>query len=143
MADILQDFPIKAPPDRVFQAVSDPAFIDEWWTQRSRGQPAVGATYDLDFGPGYQWRAVVTKSVPSSAFELRLIAADPDWVGSIVGFELTPSPSGTQVRFYHCGWREPDEHYRISTHCWAMYLRILRRHLEHGESVPYDRRLDV
>jgi len=23
------------------------------------------------------------------------------------------------------------------------YLRILRRHLEHGESVPYDSRLDV
>lgn len=26
------------------------------------------------------------------------------------------------------------------THCWAMYLRILR---EHGESVPYEKRLDV
>jgi hypothetical protein len=26
---------------------------------------------------------------------------------------------------------------------WAMYLRVLKRHLEHGESVPYERRLDV
>jgi len=24
-----------------------------------------------------------------------------------------------------------------------MYLRILRRHIEHGESVPYEKRLDV
>jgi uncharacterized protein YndB with AHSA1/START domain len=143
VADILQDFPIKATPDRVFRAVSDPASIDEWWTQRCSGQPAVGATYDLDFGPEYLWRAVVTKSVADTAFELRLTEADADWIGSVVGFELMPSASGTQVRFYHRGWREPNEHYRISSHCWAMYLRILRRHLEHGESVPYDRRLDV
>src|SRR6185295_4781225 len=95
------------------------------------------------FRSQYLWRAVVTKSVADTAFELRLTEADADWIGSVVGFELMPSASGTQVRFYHRGWREPNEHYRISSHCWAMYLRILRRHLEHGESVPYDRRLDV
>jgi uncharacterized protein YndB with AHSA1/START domain len=143
MADILQDFPIKVPPDRVFRAVSDPAGIDQWWTERCSGEPTVGATYDLDFGPEYLWRAEVTRSEPDAAFELRLTVADPDWEGSVVGFELTPSASGTQVRFYHRGWPEPNEHYRISSHCWAMYLRILRRHLEHGESVPYDQRLDV
>jgi len=143
MADILQDFPIKVPPDRVFRAVSDPAGIDKWWTERCSGAPTVGATYDLDFGPEYQWRAVVTKAVPGTAFELRLTAADADWTGSVVGFELAPSESGTTVRFYHRGWPESNEHYRMSSHCWAMYLRILRRHLEHGESVPYDRRLDA
>jgi len=37
----------------------------------------------------------------------------------------------------------PARVFRISTHCWAMYLRILRRHFEHGESVPYEDRLDV
>jgi hypothetical protein len=37
----------------------------------------------------------------------------------------------------------PAGHYRTSCHCGALYLRILRRHLEHGESVPYERRLDV
>jgi hypothetical protein len=65
MADILQDFPINATPDRVFKAVSDPAMLDQRWTLQSRGQPSVGATYDLDFGPEYQRRAVVTKAVPS------------------------------------------------------------------------------
>src|SRR4030095_2963070 len=108
------DFPINAPPDRVFKAVSDPAGLDQWWTRRSSGQPAVGATYDLDFGPEYQWRAVVTKSVPGVAFELQLTQADQDWVGSVVGFELSPrtTASGTSVRFYHRGWSQPNEHYR-------------------------------
>jgi uncharacterized protein YndB with AHSA1/START domain len=143
MHDILQDFPIAAEPARVYRAVSEPALLDEWWTLRSTGTPSLGARYDLDFGPGYKWAAVVTKAEPGSAFELRMTDADGDWVGSQVGFDLQPSSSGTQVRFYHCGWPEANEHYRISCHCWALYLRILRRHIEKGESVPYEQRLDV
>jgi uncharacterized protein YndB with AHSA1/START domain len=143
MADILQDFPIQAPPSRVFDAVSRPALLDEWWTVRSSGTPEAGAEYDLDFGPGYLWRAVVTTCRPGAHFELRLTGADADWTDTLVGFELSPAGSGTEVRFYHRGWPQANDHHRTSCHCWALYLRILRRHLEHGERVPYEQRLDV
>ena len=143
MHDILQDFPIAADPARVYRAVSDPALLDEWWTLKSAGRAAVGESYDLDFGPGYRWRAVVTRADPGAAFELRMTNAEPDWMDSVVGFTLEPSAQGTQVHFYHRSWPEANAHYRISCHCWAMYLRILRRHIEHGVSVPYDKRLDV
>ena len=88
MPDILQEFPIAAEPARVFRAVSEPALLDEWWTLRSTGRASVGSTYDLDFGPGYHWRAEVTKSEPGSAFELRMTTSDPDWEHTLVGFEL-------------------------------------------------------
>jgi len=143
MADILQDFPIAADPARVFDGVTSPPLLDEWWTLRSSGRPVVGASYDLDFGPGYQWRAVVTKAEPRAAFELEMTHADADWNGTRVGFELEPCEYGTQVRFYHRGWPEDNAHYRTSCHCWALYLRVLRRHLEHGESVAYADRLSV
>ena len=145
MPDILQDFPIDVPPARVFAAVSEPALLDEWWTLRSSGSPVVGSTYELDFGPGYLWRAEVTRSEPAAAFELRMTESDDDWRGTLVGFTLAAASAGrgTQVRFHHRGWPEPNEHYRISCHCWALYLRILRRHLERGERVPYAERLDA
>ena len=143
MPDILQEFPIAAEPAQVFRAVSEPSLLDEWWTLHSSGQPSVGANYELDFGPEYRWSAVVTKSEPGVAFELRMTTSDSDWQGTLVGFELTPSGAGTQMRFYHRGWPEENAHYRISCHCWALYLRILRRHIEYGESVPYDQRLAV
>ncbi|MCH8956850.1 SRPBCC domain-containing protein, partial [candidate division KSB1 bacterium] len=38
---------------------------------------------------------------------------------------------------------EANEHYRVSCYCWAMYLRLLKRYVEHGETVPYEDRLDV
>jgi uncharacterized protein YndB with AHSA1/START domain len=143
MPDIFHDFPINAPRARVFKAVSDPQGLDAWWTKTAAGEPREGAEYDLGFGPQYAWRARVTGVVPDSEFELQLVAADVDWTGTRVGFRLDGNGGTTQVRFHHTGWPTLNEHYRISCYCWAMYLRILRRFLEHGETVPYEHRLDV
>lgn len=143
MADILHDFSINVPIDRVFTAVSTPAGLDAWWTERSAGTPARGAEYQLGFGPGYEWRARLTECAAPTAIEYELTSADRDWLGTRVGFGLRPAGPGTGLRFYHTGWPSPNDHYRTSSYCWAMYLRILKRHLEFGESVPYTQRLDV
>jgi uncharacterized protein YndB with AHSA1/START domain len=143
MPDILHDFLIKAPPDRVFAAVSAPAGLDAWWTRRSGGVSRVDAEYELEFGPPYEWRARVTRCVPDHEFELELTKADQEWLGTRVGFRLAAVAGGTQVRFSHVGWPTASEHFRISSYCWAMYLRLLRRYLEHGEIVAYERRLAV
>jgi uncharacterized protein YndB with AHSA1/START domain len=143
MPDIFHDFPIAVPPSRAFRAVSTPADLDQWWTMDSSGKPAKGAEWELGFGPGYDWRAVVSRCTPDRSFEFKLVSSGPDWMGTLVGFELTPHENSTQVRFHHTGWPEQNEHYRISCYCWAMYLRVLKRFLEHGETVPYERRLDV
>jgi uncharacterized protein YndB with AHSA1/START domain len=143
MPDILHDFPIAAPPARVFDAVSAPAALDAWWTVRSSGRPALGETYQLGFGPAYDWRWLVTRCTAGAEFELEITEADRDWRGTRVGFRLEGLDGGTQVRFHHVGWPASNEHYRVSCCCWAMYLRLLRRHVELGEVVPYERRLDV
>jgi uncharacterized protein YndB with AHSA1/START domain len=143
MPDILHDLPIRADARRVFEAVTSPAGLDRWWTLASSGEPVRGTEYALDFGPGYRWRARVTQSVPDAAFELELVRADADWTGTRVGVELEPREGATWLRFRHTGWQETNEHYRVSSCCWAAYLRILRRYLEHGETVPYERRLDA
>lgn len=143
MADILHDFPVARPPAEVFAAVALPSGLDRWWTERSEGVPVPGAEYVLWFGPEYDWRAVVTDVDPGRMIEWRLIEALPDWAGTRVRIELEPAGEGTQVRFGHLGWAGPTEHFRISSYCWAMYLRILTRYLEHGETVPYQQRLLV
>jgi len=143
MADIFHDLPIRASANDVFDMASKPPRLDEWWTLTSRGTPELGATYRLFFGEEYDWRARVTACEPGKRFELELTDAMPDWIGTRVSFELEPNGDTTMLRFAHTGWPSATPHYRTSNCCWAMYLRILRRHLEHGERVPYDRRLDV
>lgn len=143
MADITHHFPIAAPVDKVFRAVSNPAGLDHWWTKTSSGEPAEGAEYELGFGPGHDWRARVTRCVENQSFELTLTDAHEDWLGSKFEIELAPLNESTLVRFRHSGWPSANEHYYTSCFCWAMYLRILKRFVEHGETVPYEVRLDV
>ena len=81
--------------------------------------------------------------MPGIEFELEMTHADRDWTGSRVGVRLEGTGEVTRVQFRHTGWPDANAHYRTSCHCWALYLRVLRRYLENGESVPYDDRLDV
>ena len=143
MPDIFHDVPIKASAERVFRAVTTPEGLDTWWTKHATGTPRVGAEYTLGFGPGYDWRATVTRCVPTSEFELLMTEAHPDWQNTCVSIRIEDRDGRTLVRFSHCGWPSANDHYRLSCNCWALYLRILRRSLEHGESVPYEDRLDV
>ncbi len=143
MADIFHDFPIKAPMSEVFRAVSTPAGLDSWWTKQSSGEPSPGAEYELGFGPDFDWRAVVSKSIPDTEFELEITRSMDDWLGTRIGFRLEETNGITNVRFHHTGWPDADDHYRTSSFCWAMYLRLLGRHVETGEVVPYDDRLSV
>lgn len=143
MPDILHDFPINAPPDRVFDTLCSPAGLDAWWTKHAEGTPGVGNSYRLYFGPKYDWAAVMRRHEPQRAVEWEMTTSDADWQATRVGFRLRPEGDGTAVEFYHMGWPSANAHYRTSTFCWAMYLRLLKRYIETGEVVEYERRLEV
>lgn len=143
MASILHEFVIKAAPQGIFEAMTSPAGLDQWWTHYSSGEPRLDSTYALGFGPEYDWEARVTRCLKDQEFELELVEASDDWLGTRVGFRLEPLGDHTQVSFWHAGWKEETHHFRTSTFCWAMYLRLLRRYVERGEAVPYEERLDA
>jgi len=143
MANIYHHFPVNAGIDKVFDKISTPTGLDTWWSKHTSGNPIPGAIYEFHFGPGYNWKAVVSKFLPHAEFELQFIESDDDWKDSKVGFTLSSQDETTNIQFYHVDWKEDNEHYRVSNYCWAMYLRILKRNLEFGEEVPYDERLKV
>jgi uncharacterized protein YndB with AHSA1/START domain len=141
--DIQHRFPIAASIERVFDHVTKPSGLDTWWTKTSAGAPVLGSRYDLGFGPVYQWAAKVTAVDPPRRIAWRMVDADADWTGTTVGFLLEREGDGTLVEFAHEGWLGSNVHYRISSFCWAMYLRLLKLNLETGLRVEYERRLDV
>jgi uncharacterized protein YndB with AHSA1/START domain len=141
MPDILHDVWIQSKIEDVFRGITTPEGLDRWWTLKSTGTPEVGSTYELWFGPRHDWRARVTAYRARMEFDLEVTDASPDWVGTHVHFELEPRDGGTCLHFAHRGWPEMSEHFRVSSYCWAMYLRILRRYIEYGEKVSYTDRL--
>jgi uncharacterized protein YndB with AHSA1/START domain len=143
MARINHIFTIKAPLTDVFKGISAPGKLNMWWTKKSTGEPIVGAVYVLHFGENCVWEAIVTKSKPNKEFEWQMTKADDDWIDTKIGFILSEKNNTTTVSFYHKGWRKKNDHFKISSYCWAMYLRLLKRYIEHGERVAYEKRLSV
>ena len=143
MADIFHYFPVNAPIEKVFEIISTPSGLDKWWAANSSGKSAIGEIFNFHFEPDYDWSAVVSKYILNKEFELTMQVSDLDWQTSKIGFRLTERNKITEVQFYHIGWKEDNEHFRISNFCWAMYLRILKRNLEFGEFVKYADRLNV
>ena len=141
MPDIQHDFPIAAPTPAVFETLCSPGGLAAWWTETTEGRPGPGERYRLGFGAGYDWAGVIRRFEPDRLVEWEITEADDDWRGTRVGFRLAPRGDATDVEFWHTGWPDRNAHYRRSSFCWAMYLRLLRRHIEEGEVVPYAERL--
>lgn len=143
MPGIFHCFPVNATAPAVFEAIATPGGLACWWTKSSQGHPAAGEEYRLFFGAAYNWRAMVNSYEKDTVFELRMTSAMADWMNTEVRFELREKDGLTWVDFSHKGWPEFSEHYRISSFCWAMYLRLLKRYVEFGEVVEYEKRLEV
>ena len=141
--DIIHQLHIEGDIDTTFQAISTARGIAKWWSLDASGHSETGALINLNFGPEHKWQAQVTQLVAPTEFEIVLIEADPDWLETTVGFQLKSVQTGVDLRFYHQGWPQANDHYFISCYCWAMYLRLLKRYIEHGEFVPYGDRLKV
>ena len=114
MPDACFLFTVNATPDAVFKAIASAEGISTWWSLATDGEPEMGNIYTLDFGGGYVWRAEVTRCVNNAEFELTLIESMDDWLGSKVGFDLTPNDGKTSVDFVHSGWSGAGAHYRTS-----------------------------
>ncbi len=144
MADILHTLFVKAPVAEVFRCISSPAGLDRWWTKRCTGTPGPGVGYELYFSPQYQWRAVVSRCIANVEFELQMTHADPQWVGTKVGFKMREEGTATtRLEFHHSGWPQASNDFRVASFCWAMYLRCLKRYVEVKEESSYEDRVSA
>lgn len=143
MNKIVFRFPVCAPIESVFAALTNSEGLDSWWTMTSSCEPMAGGECKFGFGPEYQWRAVVSDWEPDWLVEYRFTEADSDWTGTTLRFALSAVRDLTMVDFAHANWREANEHFRTTSFCWAMYLRLMRVYLETGSVIPYDQRLDA
>ncbi|WP_156255855.1 SRPBCC family protein [Sandarakinorhabdus oryzae] len=138
---IVHDLAIRTRPDVVFAAVSTPAGLDSWWTETCSGLAQPDAVYALGFGGDFQWQAKVVSLAPGTSITFEMTDAADDWLGTTISFRLEPAGDAqTILHFRHEGWAEQSDHFRGSSYCWAMYLRLLRLYCETGTVTPYDDR---
>lgn len=141
MIDIVHRVGIKAPANRVFKAVSSAAGIGGWWSQEASGGSKVGDTATFVF------RSPAGDVIGTFVMELRELKPDqraswrvkdgpPEWVGTVIEFDLKQEGDYTIVLFGHRGWREAIE---FTAHCsmkWAVFMLSLRELVETGTGRP-------
>lgn len=140
MFDIYHNFIVKSTPQKVFDTFCNPLGLDSWWTLRSAGKPVLGNVYTFYFGPEHDWRAEVIHVIPGMELTWKMKTAMNDWIPTTVGFKLTPLDNYTSVAFFHKGWQEANEHFGITTFCWGQLLAGLKKYVEDGSIIPFEKR---
>ncbi|MBA2896852.1 SRPBCC family protein [Nonomuraea soli] len=102
---------IDASPEVVFEVVSRPEHISQWWTDDADVDPTPGAVGEFVWGDRVNVLPMTVVDVdPPRLFSFRWCYPDgkvDDSVESLlVTFELTPSGGGTLVRLTETGFRE-------------------------------------
>lgn len=137
---IYHDLLIDASMERVFQAITKPDQLVDWWPEKCSGEPRIGAEYNFYFGPEYDWYAKVIEVKENKAFYIQMTKSDQDWNGTTFGFDLNWKQEKVQLQFWHKGWPQCNEHFRRSSFCWAMLLQGLKNYAEKGWIIPFEKR---
>ena len=140
MHNIYHDLVINCPPVKVFEAITQPIHLNNWWSLQSSGTPILDTEYNLNFTDDYDWFGKVSKVEQNTSFYITMTSSDDDWNGTTFGFELKPEKGNTLVEFSHCGWKSNNHHFRHSSFCWAQLLNGLKNYLEKGIVIPFEKR---
>lgn len=141
MADIMHRIAIRAPPEKVYDAVSTPTGLAGWWTTNVKGDGRPGSVADFGFADRTT-RMRIDQLQPGKSVAWTCLAGPPEWIGSTVHFEFTPSGDGTVVRFLHRDHLSGDFYGHCNTK-WGFFLISLKSLVEKGVGLPYPRDLDL
>lgn len=129
---------IDASPATVFDVITSPEHLKEWWPDEAVIEPTPGATGELVFGDRASADAqipqvTVVDAVPPRLFSFRWTHAEGEEAREgnslLVTFELTPDGGGTRLRMTETGFREMgwevatlEEQYRDHVTGWDHFL---------------------
>jgi uncharacterized protein YndB with AHSA1/START domain len=128
---------VEASPEVVFEVVSSPDHLKQWWPDDARYDPTPGSKGEIVFGDPEAGGGVVSFAVvdarPPRMFSFRWThpAGEVPAEGNslLVTFDLTPSGDGTLLRMTETGFREMgweaavlEARYREHVHGWDFFL---------------------
>lgn len=106
---IEREIHVEASPEVVFEVVSSPEHVSEWWTDDARYEVRQGAVGELVWGDRVNVvPMMVVRAEPPRLFSFRWCYPEVAGAGSsmLVTFELVPQGSGTLIRLTETGFRE-------------------------------------
>lgn len=124
---IERELRIDATPEVVYEVISSPEHLREWWPDEAELDPVVGATGTITFGePGSPDAKVeqltVVEADPPRRFAFRWVS-DDEGNSLLVTMDLVPSGAGTLLRFKETGFRERGWEAAVLEQAYADHVR--------------------
>ena len=138
---IEREFTVEASPEVVFDVLSSPAHIKEWWGADAVLEPTPGTSGELAWDGRAQVAPItVVEADPPWTFAFRWVSDEGAAAGAgnslLVTFTLRPSETGTVVRLVETGFRErgwaaavAQAHHDEHVVGWDRHLATLRSYL--------------
>jgi uncharacterized protein YndB with AHSA1/START domain len=129
---------IEASQEVVFEVVSRPEHLREWWSDDATLEPAPGAVGEVVWGDRAKVAAITVVDVdPPRRFSFRWVAPENEAAtpenSLLVTFDLEPSGTGTLLRLTESGFREKgweiavlEQKYQDHQVGWDTFLPRLR-----------------
>jgi uncharacterized protein YndB with AHSA1/START domain len=106
---------IRAPKERVYDAITDPKQVVKWFFDSIDGPLAVGTSPTIDFGKDYVFQIHVVAADPHDYFAYRWVPANEDGTvgfkgdvlaspNTLVEFRLADDPNGTALTLTESGF---------------------------------------
>jgi uncharacterized protein YndB with AHSA1/START domain len=137
LGTIEREIYVEAPPEVVFEVVSSPDHLKEWWPDDAQYEPTPGSVGEIVFGDRNADGAVVPFTVvdarPPQSFSFRWTHPADEVAAAgnslLVTFDLTPSGGGTLLKMTETGFREMgweaavlEHQYTEHVSGWEFYL---------------------
>jgi len=136
LGTIEREIYIEASPDIVFQVVSDPNHVKQWWPDEASYEPVAGSAGEIRFAHADGGKIegfTVVDLQPPTRFSFRwthpVVEEAATGNSLLVTFELVPKGEGTLVRFRETGFRERgweaavlERQYQDHVHGWDYFL---------------------
>jgi uncharacterized protein YndB with AHSA1/START domain len=127
---------IKAPVEKVYEAVTTQQGLAGWWTPETIAKPEVASIARFAFGDYFK-EMKVEELKPYSRVKWLCIKGYEEWIGTTIMFELEPHSKGTILFFHHEGWQVYSDGFAYCSYDWALFLRSLKFLCETGKGFPY------
>jgi len=130
---IERELHVEATPEVVYEVISRPEHLREWWPDEAELDPVPGSSGVISFGGTKAVHLTVTEADPPRRFAFRW-TYDEGVVASadnslLVTFQLIPSGTGTLLRFTETGFRtkgweaaEAEQRYTEHAKGWDHFL---------------------
>jgi len=127
---------VVADPDAVYSALTDIDSLTGWWVPAAGGGTA-GDTLRFLFGNGELVVSVVQADRPDRVrWDVLACEPVPDWVGTVITFDLAPAGTGTELAFRHHGLNPDLECFDDCHAGWTHYLASLVDFVDRGTGSP-------